>query len=185
VRRYRHLILDRDGVLNVEGSSDEPVTESTFRWENGSREALGLLTGAGTLLSVATNQSAVGRGLITLGALAEVHQRLRLEAEDAGARLAGIYFCPHAPEDGCLCRKPRPALLQQAIQASGIPAGETLFVGDALRDLLAARGAGVDFVLVRTGKGEATRRLPEASGVPCFDNLLSLAQHLSSESHET
>jgi D-glycero-D-manno-heptose 1,7-bisphosphate phosphatase len=105
------------------------------------------------------------------------------DAERAGARIARIYTCPHAPDDRCQCRKPAPGLIRQAIAESGIGPDETLVVGDDLRDLTAARTAGVRAALVLTGKGRSvTAPLPEVE-TPVYDDLRTLALHLLAEGH--
>jgi D-glycero-D-manno-heptose 1,7-bisphosphate phosphatase len=97
------------------------------------------------------------------------------EAAAAGAAIDWVGFCPHAPDAGCDCRKPAPGLVLAAIRESGIPPSETVVIGDAERDLEAARRAGVRAWLVRTGKGRDTeRRLGEAAG-PVYDDLRTAA----------
>lgn len=156
---YRHLILDRDGVLNREPPAAGYVLDpEDFRWLPRSLEGLATLRRAGIRLCVATNQSGVGRGLMTLEQLAAIHERMRLEAAAAGGGIDSVYFCPHAPDADCGCRKPAPGLIERAIAESGIPAAVTLVVGDDSRDLEAAARAGVQAALVRTGKGRETER---------------------------
>jgi D-glycero-D-manno-heptose 1,7-bisphosphate phosphatase len=102
------------------------------------------------------------------------------QAEAAGARISGTYFCPHAPEAHCDCRKPAPGLIRRAIQDSGIAAAQTLVVGDDVRDVVAARAAGVAAALVRTGKGErAAAELNERGDMPpVFADLAQVADSL-------
>ena len=170
------MILDRDGVLNREAPDGGYITSpGQWEWLPGAREALALLSGAGLRVSVATNQSAVGRGLMTAGDLEAVHDRMAWEAGLQGAKIAAVYSCPHAPEAGCGCRKPAPGLIRQAVAESGVPAAETLVVGDALRDLQAAEAAGVPAALVLTGKGRATARSVGADRVPTYFDLRALA----------
>ncbi|HVW70107.1 MAG TPA: D-glycero-beta-D-manno-heptose 1,7-bisphosphate 7-phosphatase [Steroidobacteraceae bacterium] len=174
---YKHVILDRDGVLNREADDGGYVLDpSQFIWIPGALEALEMLRRAGVYLSVATNQSGVGRGLMTLAQLEAVHDRMRSEALRGGGALDTIVFCPHTPEDGCGCRKPAPGLIQEALRLSGIPAAESLVVGDAQRDLEAAARAGVPAALVRTGKGRETERLLRGATVPTYDDLPQLAR---------
>jgi D-glycero-D-manno-heptose 1,7-bisphosphate phosphatase len=171
------VILDRDGVLNCEAPAGGYITSpAQWEWLPGAREALALLTAAGVRVSVATNQSAVGRGLMSAGDLEAVHERMTWEAGLRGAKIDGLYVCPHAPGEGCLCRKPAPGLIEQALADSGVPAAETLVVGDALRDLQAAEAAGVPAMLVLTGKGRATARALGADAVPTFFDLQALAR---------
>ena len=177
----RHLILDRDGVLNEEAPAHGYILRAEeFRWLPGSLEALVVLSQAGLRLSVATNQSAVGRGLMSPSQLELILARMRSDAEAAGARLSGIYFCPHAPGAGCDCRKPAPGLLLSAVRDSGIREHETLMVGDDVRDVTAARAAGITPVLVRTGKGLRAAATLAAEGAPLgvFDDLAHLAHTL-------
>jgi D-glycero-D-manno-heptose 1,7-bisphosphate phosphatase len=176
-RRIRHVILDRDGVLNREADGAACVAEpSQFHWLPGALEALAILRRAGVHLSVVTNQSAVGRGLISLEQLAAVHARMQSDASAHGGALDAVLFCPHAPEEDCACRKPAPGLIQAAIARSGISAAQSIVVGDDRRDLEAASRAGVAAALVRSGKGRQTEQLICGSDVPVYDDLIQLAR---------
>ena len=180
---YRHVILDRDGVLNREAPEAGYIREpGEFFWLPGALEALALLRGAGLHLSVATNQSGVGRGLMTLTQLEAIHERMRNEAAANGGALDTVLFCPHAPDDGCECRKPAPGLIREALARSGIGATESLVVGDDRRDLEAASRAGVQAALVRTGKGRKTETLLRGGEkVPTYDDLPQLARAILGE----
>jgi D-glycero-D-manno-heptose 1,7-bisphosphate phosphatase len=174
---YKHVILDRDGVLNREAANSGYILEpAEFRWLPGALEGLALLRRAGIRLSVATNQSGVGRGLMSLAQLEAVHARMQAEAARSDAMLDAVLVCPHAPEDHCTCRKPAPGLIQAAIARSGIPAAESLVVGDDKRDLEAAERAGVSSALVRTGKGRRTEALLAGTGLLAYDDLPELAR---------
>jgi D-glycero-D-manno-heptose 1,7-bisphosphate phosphatase len=178
--KLRHVILDRDGVLNQEAEGGGYIERpEDFAWVPGALEGLRLLRDAGLYLSVATNQSGVGRGIMTLAQLEAVHARMRTEADRYGAPLDAIFFCPHAPEDGCDCRKPAPGLILQAMAGSGLTAAETILVGDADRDLEAAARAGIRAVLVRTGKGRKTEAALQGVGVPIYDDLPAFARSLA------
>jgi D-glycero-D-manno-heptose 1,7-bisphosphate phosphatase len=173
----RHVILDRDGVLNYEAPEGSYVREpSEFRWLPGALEGLALLRRAGLRLSVATNQAGVGRGIMSLAQLAAVHDRMQSEAAAHGGALDAVLYCPHAPEEQCSCRKPAPGLIQEAVARSGIAASDSIVVGDDRRDLEAAERAGVAAVLVRTGKGQRTEGLLGAGAVPAYDDLRDLAR---------
>jgi D-glycero-D-manno-heptose 1,7-bisphosphate phosphatase len=112
--------------------------------------------------------------------LDEVHARMLSEAEAAGGRIHALFVCPHAPGADCDCRKPAPGLICSAINASGVPAAQTLAVGDDTRDIEAARAAGVAAALVLTGKGRtAVGALP--GGTPVYGDLLELVQVLLDE----
>lgn len=174
----RHVIVDRDGVLNKELASGWLDDPADWRWVEGSLEALEVLSRAGRRISVVTNQSGIGRGRISRASVDRVHAWLRAEAESAGATLDAIFMCPHAPGESCDCRKPRPGMVLVAIRQSGISPGETLMIGDDLRDLEAGRSAGVRVTLVRTGKGESVRsRVP--AGTPVFADFLTVARKIA------
>ena len=174
---FRHVILDRDGVLNYEAPEGSYVREpSEFRWLPGALEGLALLRRAGLRLSVATNQAGVGRGVMSLAQLAAVHERMQAEAAAHGGTIDAVLYCPHAPEERCSCRKPAPGLIEAAVAGSGIAASDTIVVGDDLRDLEAAERAGIAAALVRTGKGRRTEAMLGNAAVPAYDDLRELAR---------
>src|SRR5262249_24700569 len=105
----RHVILDRDGVLNYEAPEGSYVREPAwFRWLPGALEGLALLRRAGLRLSVATNQAGVGRGIMSLEQLAAVHDRMQMEAAAHGGALDALLYCPHAPHAPCSSPTPAP-----------------------------------------------------------------------------
>jgi D-glycero-D-manno-heptose 1,7-bisphosphate phosphatase len=112
---------------------------------------------------------------MSLEQLEAVHERMRTEAARHGGALDMVLFCPHAPEEGCECRKPAPGLIREALARSGFAADETLVVGDAARDIEAASRAGVKAALVRTGKGQTSEILLRDANVPTYDDLRQLA----------
>lgn len=172
----RHVILDRDGVLDAERSDGGYIESwSQWRWIPGALEGLATLCAAGVHISVATNQACVGRGLIPRDGLDAIHARMITEAARSGGVISQVFVCPHVPDSGCACRKPAPWLLLRAMEAARIPASATVAVGDDLRDLEAARAAGVAPALVRTGKGCLTEAAVACSGVPVFDDLRDFA----------
>ena len=174
---FRHVILDRDGVLNRELECGCHVRyPSEFHWLPGALEGIAILRRAGLRLSVTTNQSGVGRGLMSLEQLAAVHARMQADASARGGELDAVLFCPHAPEDQCPCRKPAPGLIHAAIARSGIARSQSIVVGDDQRDLEAARRAGVAAALVRTGKGRRTEELIVSTSVRAYDDLPQLAR---------
>ncbi len=181
--KIRHVILDRDGVLNQEAPASGYVrTPDGFHWLPGALEGLALLRGAGLRISVATNQSGVGRGLMSLEQLEAVHDKMRSEAARAGGAIDAVFFCPHAPEAGCTCRKPAPELIRAAVASAGISAAETLVVGDDQRDLEAAQRAGVAAALLRTGKGARNEPLVRELDVPVYDDLPAIARAILDDS---
>jgi D-sedoheptulose 7-phosphate isomerase len=181
--RTRHVILDRDGVLNVEHSDGGWVSDwSEWLWSPGAQEGLRMLSSAGIRISIATNQSGIGRGLIDRSNVDAVHARLVEEAARVGATIDRVWVCPHQPGDACQCRKPLPGLFLSAIEASGVSADETIAVGDDLRDLQAAWRAGVTAALLRTGKGRLSEADVSSPDVPVFDDLRDFAGAVLSDS---
>lgn len=166
----RHVVLDRDGVLDrepIEGWIDDVAD---WRWERGALDAIARLAASSVAVSVVTNQSGVGRGVVPADRAIAVNEWLASELVARGVEMVGVFACYHAPDAGCTCRKPAPGLVLEAIELARVPPGETVLVGDAARDLDAGHAAGVAVALVRTGKGAAL----EASGTrscPTFDDV--------------
>jgi D-glycero-D-manno-heptose 1,7-bisphosphate phosphatase len=156
------VILDRDGVINYD--SDEFI-KSPAEWIPipGSLEAIARLNQAGYRVVVATNQSGVARGLFDIVTLNAIHQKLHASAQQVGAEVDAIFFCPHAAEDNCDCRKPKPGMLHAIAKRFNLSLKGVPSVGDSLRDLQAGYSLGCVPYLVLTGKGEHTR---EKGGLP-------------------
>ncbi len=123
------LILDRDGVIN-EDSDDYIRCLEDWRPIPGSIDAIARASQAGYRVAIATNQSGLGRGYFGLDELETIHQRLCALVEAAGGSIAGIFYCPHLPDAGCDCRKPRTGLLRAIERELGDSAVGAWFVGD-------------------------------------------------------
>jgi len=128
---------------------------------------------------VATNQSGIARGLLDTATLFAIHDTLQRAAAQVGGRVDAFFFCPHAADSSCECRKPRPGMLLEIGRRFNVPLDEAYMVGDARRDLEAAAAAGARPVLVLTGKGRQTRSegdLP--AGTQVFQDLAEFAAKL-------
>ena len=160
------VFLDRDGTLNYDPGYLKSAAELNLL--PGVAKALARLKAAGAKLVVVTNQSGVGRGLLTLKDLETIHARLQGLLEQQGAVLDAIYFCPHHPDDGCLCRKPGRAMIDRAVAELQLDLRRSYFVGDHLRDMQLARIVGAKPILVTTGAvdTQALDRLGEEQGLP-------------------
>ena len=173
------VILDRDGTINHDS---EHFIKSPAEWRpiEGSVEAIARLAQAGFRIVVATNQSGIARGLLDTATLITIHDTLQRAAAQAGGRIDAFFFCPHAADSACKCRKPEPGMLLEVARRFNISLENTYMVGDALRDVQAAAAAGARPVLVLTGRGRKTRDeggLP--AGTAIFDDLAAFAEHLA------
>lgn len=158
------VFLDRDGVINHD-SPHYIKGWDEFEFIPRSIEAIRLLSGNGFKVIVITNQSAVRRGLISPERLDDIHRRMSAAVAASGGRIAEIFFCPHGPDDGCECRKPRPGMLLQAARRHQVRLAEAWMVGDSGRDIACAAAAGCGHtVLVLTGNGERDLRLLRENG---------------------
>jgi D-glycero-D-manno-heptose 1,7-bisphosphate phosphatase len=149
------IILDRDGVINHD--SDEFI-KSPDEWIPipGSLEAIARLNQSGYRVVVASNQSGIARGLFDIFTLNAIHQKLHKAAQQAGADIDAVFFCPHAADDHCDCRKPKPGMFQEIAKRFEVSLKGVPCIGDSLRDLQAGFVSGCTPLLVRTGKGERT-----------------------------
>ena len=173
------VILDRDGTINHD--SDNYI-KSPGEWRpiDGSLEAIARLTQAGYRVVVATNQSGIARGLFDTATLIAIHDVLARAAALAGGRIDAFFFCPHAADSACACRKPKPGMLLEVARRFNVSLADVCMVGDAQRDLEAAAAAGARPVLVLTGKGKKTHDegdLPPDTQV--FPDLAAFAEHLA------
>jgi D-glycero-D-manno-heptose 1,7-bisphosphate phosphatase len=155
------VILDRDGTIN----EDRPdYVKSPEEWIPlpGALEAIARLSHAGWHVVVASNQSGLGRGLFDVSTLNAMHAKMYRLLAAVGGRLDAIFYCPHAPDEACHCRKPEPGLFEQIGERYGIDLKGVPNVGDTARDVLAGVVCGCEPHLVLTGKGAAYRgrRLP-------------------------
>ena len=172
------IFLDRDGVII------ENRTDYCRSWEEvvilpGALQALARAQGTSYAVVIITNQSAVGRGLVDRETTDDINVRLVAAIRAAGGRVDGVYMCPHAPEDGCACRKPKPGLLLQASRDLSLDLLRSVLIGDSLSDIEAARWAGIRrAALVLTGRGAAQVRLPEANDLGHFRTFTDLATAL-------
>jgi D-glycero-D-manno-heptose 1,7-bisphosphate phosphatase len=172
------VILDRDGVINQD--SDQFI-KNTTEWKPipGSLEAIAKLNHAGYRVVVASNQSGIGRGLLDMGALNAINDRMYRALAQVGGRIDALFYCPHAAGDNCDCRKPKPGMFIDIAQRFNVDLAGVPSIGDSLRDLQAASVAGARPILVLTGKGaktEVTGGLPD--GTPVFADLAEAVRNI-------
>ncbi len=171
------IFLDRDGVICA-NRDDYVKSWEEFRFLPGAKEAIRQLATLGWPIIVITNQSAVGRKLLSHRELAAIHRRMEAEIVAAGGRLDAVFYCPHLPEEHCPCRKPNPGMLFKAAQQLGLDLEHSVLVGDALSDIHAGARAGIlQRYLVLTGRGKAAlREAQHAVGLPYFTVAHDLAE---------
>ncbi|WP_178116179.1 D-glycero-beta-D-manno-heptose 1,7-bisphosphate 7-phosphatase [Pseudomonas sp. LD120] len=171
------LILDRDGVINHDSDA---YIKSVQEWIPlpGSIEAIAQLSKAGWTVAIATNQSGIARGYYDLATLEAMHARLRELVAEQGGEVGLIVYCPHGPDEGCACRKPKPGMLQTIAEHYQADLSGLWFVGDSLGDLEAAKAVDSQPVLVKTGKGEKTLGKTLPVGTLIFDDLAAVAAEL-------
>ncbi|MDE2628173.1 MAG: D-glycero-beta-D-manno-heptose 1,7-bisphosphate 7-phosphatase [Burkholderiales bacterium] len=177
------IILDRDGTINEDR---DDYVKSPDEWVPipGALEAIARLNQAGWHTVVATNQSGLGRGTFDMATLNAMHVKMNQLLAAQGGRIDAVFFCPHAPDENCLCRKPLPGLIEQIGERFGVDLSEVPVVGDTLRDLQAGAAVGCPAHLVRTGKAahlnpsqiaELCARVP---GTQVHADLTAFAEHL-------
>ncbi|NLO81098.1 MAG: D-glycero-beta-D-manno-heptose 1,7-bisphosphate 7-phosphatase [Xanthomonadaceae bacterium] len=171
------VVLDRDGVIN-EDSDHYIRSVADWRPIPGSLEAIARLNRAGFEVVVFTNQSGIARGYFDEATLHAIHRHMEAQLAAVGGRLRGIYYCPHGPDDGCDCRKPRPGLLHRIERDLGRDLHGVPVVGDSLRDLEAAVAVGAKPLLVKTGKGLRTLRQPLPPETEVHADLAAVADRL-------
>ena len=177
------VILDRDGVINRD-SADFVKSADEFVPLPGSLEAIGRLCEAGWTVTIASNQSGVGRGLFTLSELNDMQHKLQAELLEYGGYVDGFFYCPHTPRSHCDCRKPKDGLLRQIGERFGTELNQVPVIGDSLRDLQAAWSVDARAMLVLTGNGKKTRLALDGGDYPdtdVFDTLADAADALLSE----
>ena len=175
------VVLDRDGVINFDSVH---FIKSTNEWIPipGSLEAIALLNQNGYRVAIATNQSGISRGLFDMVTLNAIHDKMHKALGQLGGRIDAMFYCPHAAENHCSCRKPKPGMMEEIGRRFGMDMKGVPMVGDALRDLQAGAELGMQPILVRTGKGEETLAaggLPE--GTLVFADLAEAVQHIISK----
>lgn len=179
------VILDRDGVINHD-SPQYIRTPEQWKPIDGSLEAISALCAAGFAPVVVSNQSGVGRGLLSSRVLERIQGKMSSAVAAAGGLLAGIYHCPHTPEACCGCRKPADGMVRRMERELGYSARGAPLIGDKLSDLELARNVGSRPILVRTGNGagtlaELTDSNAHGSGLQVFADLARAAEALIRE----
>ena len=182
------VILGRDGILN---EYREGHVTAADEWQPvpGALEAVARLNHAGWHIVVATNQAGIGRGMIDMAAVNAVHAHMNRLLMAQGGRIDAVFFCPHTPEDGCACRKPKPGMMLEVGRRYGVDLKSVPLASDTLRDLLAAQAAGCEPHLVLTGRAENVgddqlhHMLAQVPGTQAHADLAAFADFLLRRDH--
>ena len=168
----RAVFLDRDGTIDRDlGYVSRPEDLEILP---GVPQAIAMLNQKGFKVVVITNQSGLARGYFTEQTLAEMHEKMKKELAQEGAGIDAIYYCPHHPDEGCECRKPKPALILRAAEELGIDCRLSYMIGDAEKDLFAGKAAGCKTILVTTGpnQGQDVKVAPDYTAETLQDAAL-------------
>ena len=175
---FKLVVLDRDGTINRD-STDYIKNAEEWVALPGALAAIGQLTQAGWTVCVASNQSGIGRELFGIVDLHGIHEKLQREVALHSGHIAGFYFCPHKPEDGCDCRKPKPGLLEEIAGRYDADMDGVPVIGDSASDLQAAEAIGARPILVRSGNGrKALREYYKDKSVEVYNDLAAAVDAL-------
>ena len=176
------VILDRDGVINQDSAN---FIKNPNEWiaVPGSLEAIALLNQSGFRVAVATNQSGVARGLFDMVTLNAIHDKMHRALALVGGRIDALFYCPHAADDHCTCRKPKTGMIEDIGRRFSVDLVDVFGVGDALRDLQAFAEAGCKPILVRSGKGEETLANSHLAGLNLPKGTLIIADLAEAVQH--
>ncbi len=155
------IFLDRDGVINEFPGCGKYVTSyKEFRFIDGVVEALARLYNAGYDIYIISNQSGVGKGLYSYEDLQAITEKMKEALSIAGVKIAGIFYCVHRPEEGCLCRKPNTYNIEKVLEDyPDVARGEIYIIGDDEKDIIMGKKAGIVTVLVRGGSADLCKGL--------------------------
>ena len=151
LKMKKAIFLDRDGVINFE-KKDYVKSVEEFQIIDDVPKAIAELKKKGFLIIIITNQSAINRGLLTIKILNKIHNNLQEILKDENTAIDDFYFCPHRPNENCLCRKPKPGLILQAVKHHKIDLKNSFFIGDSKTDMEAAEAAGCKNILLRNNQ---------------------------------
>jgi D-glycero-D-manno-heptose 1,7-bisphosphate phosphatase len=182
------VVLGRDGILN-EYREDHVKSPEEWVAVPGALEAVARLNHTGWHVVVATNQSGIGRGMIDMASVNAVHAHMHRQLMACGGRIDAVFFCPHAPEEACDCRKPLPGMLLDIARRYGVDPERLVLASDTLRDLQAAQAAGCEPHLVLSGRAaslDAAARQRMVEQVPAtriHASLSAFVDHLLARGH--
>lgn len=163
------VFLDRDGVINRNLDNDYVKEWAEFEFLTGAKEAIKALTDANCDVIIISNQSGIGKGLMSIDTVEGIHARMIEEIEEYGGKVRAVYYCPHRASDSCDCRKPKPGMLHRATREFGTELSSSYLIGDNITDIQAGAQVGCTTILVKTGHGEQViERSSRWDVKPCY-----------------
>jgi len=148
-RKYKCVFLDRDGVINKKAPEGDYIKNwGEFKFLPGVKEAIQRLNKADFLVIVITNQRGIAKGLLTEKDLKDIHTKMIEELKKSGAKIDGIYYCPHGEKDNCNCRKPKIGLFLKAKEDFNIGMNKSWLIGDSKSDIIAGQKAGCKTIIL-------------------------------------
>ena len=179
MQRFPAVFLDRDGVI-IENRANYIRSWDEVTFLPSVFPALRQLFESPYRIVIVTNQSAIGRGFLTLALAKEINTRIVNTIKEQGGRIDSVQMCPHTPQDKCSCRKPEPGMVLQASAELSLDLPTSFLIGDSRTDLLAGKAAGVgQLILVRTGLGANQELLLEESDLSSIHVFDDLAEAIS------
>ena len=180
------LFLDRDGVI-IENKINYVRSIDDITFFDQALLALKRLKSSNLKIFLVTNQSAVGRGIISLSTAVEINHYVFETIQKHDGRIDEVFMCPHAPKDNCYCRKPRPGMILEAAEKHNVDLAQSILIGDALSDLGAGKASGIkNLILLLTGRGQQQLLLPESEKYRPFlvlPDLLSAVDYVENLCH--
>jgi histidinol-phosphate phosphatase family protein len=168
------VLLDRDGTVIVDPPDERVTSEDKIKLFADTLTALKKLADAGFSAVLITNQAGIGEGLITQADFERVNAEIVRQLEQSGIKILNTYFCPHGPDEGCECRKPKPKMLLDAAREFEFDLSKSFMLGDHRSDILAGKAAGAKTILVRTANNQD--EAPEADFQA--DSLTEAVEHI-------
>jgi D-glycero-D-manno-heptose 1,7-bisphosphate phosphatase len=168
------VFLDRDGTIIVDPPDERVDKEEKIKLFPDSIEALKYLADHNYAAIIITNQAGIAEGRIDDNAFHRIHSKVLEMLAPSGIKILKTYMCPHGPDDGCICRKPKPMLLLQAAKDFNVDLPNTYMIGDHQSDIMAGVNAGTKTILVKTANTPVT----SAEATYTAPNLLAAAQYV-------
>ena len=162
----RAVFVDRDGTINEDLPGRYVLRFEEFTLIDGAPEAIAKMCGGGFKVLVVSNQSAIGRGKLSPETHEKIMRYMDWRVREAGGEFAGVYVCPHLPEDGCRCRKPAPGLVEDALADNpDIDLSRSFLIGDSPSDMELASKTGLRSIYVLSGQGAHLKKELAERGV--------------------